>query len=65
MSTTQELRLAREQATDIKAITYWWITIKEMEYIGALCINGTYRYYYKTKGGQYYYKEIKQEENRR
>lgn len=65
MSTTQELRLAKEQATDIKAVTYWWMLIKEMECIGALCINGTYRNYYKTKGGRYYYKEITPEGNRR
>ena len=31
MCTTKELLAAKEQATDIKLITYWWKVIKEME----------------------------------
>lgn len=65
MSETQELMLAKEEATDIKLTTYWWKSIKEMEYIGALCINGNYRHYYKTKGGRYYFKEITLEDCKR
>lgn len=65
MSETQELRLAREQATDITVTTYWWKAIKEMEYLGVLCVNGFYRHYYKTKGGRYYFKIVTPEDCRR
>lgn len=65
MSLTQELMLAKEQATDIKLITYWWKVIKEMEYLGSLNFNGTYRNYYKTGSGRYYYKEMTPEDYKR
>lgn len=65
MSTTQELLAAKEQATDIKATTYWWKTIKEMEYLGALCVNGNYRHYYKAGAGRYYYRELTPEDYKR
>ena len=65
MCTTKELLAAKEQATDIKKITYWWIAIKSMEYLGSLCINGNYRNYYKTGGGRYYYRELTPEDYRR
>ena len=65
MSVTQELMLAKEQATDIKSVTYWWKAIKTMEYLGALCIKGNYRNYYKTGAGRYYYKEITLEDYKR